>query len=294
MSNPSTLITRFYGLFSIKPKNNNNNVRFIIMNNVFDTRLFVEERYDLKGSTIGRAASEKEKRRETPILKDLDFLESKRKLKIGLEMKRKIMSQLESDCRFLENMKIMDYSVLLGCHRITEEDEDILRAPPQQQQQQNVSAGIAQDNTDNVEKQTLTSQEVSSINVDNALNLVQQPSPTQLPSPRQPRPSNATALDLLRIFRVGNTDIHLQKHFQGEKTSQFQRFYGGILSEEIDDKGSREIYFIGIIDLLQAWTNVKKVESVIKGFKYDRSKISAVNPKTYASRFKQFVSDMLF
>src|SRR3989338_7916597 len=109
MSNPSTLITRFYGLYSIKPKSNKlNNVRFIIMNNVFDTKLFVEERYDLKGSTIGRHASEKERKRETPILKDLDFLDSHRKLKIGAEMKQKVMSQLESDCRFLQDMKIMD------------------------------------------------------------------------------------------------------------------------------------------------------------------------------------------
>jgi 1-phosphatidylinositol-4-phosphate 5-kinase len=85
----------------------------------------------------------------------------------------------------------------------------------------------------------------------------------------------------------------LRKHFQGEKISEFQRFYGGVLSEPIDDQGAREIYFIGIIDLLQAWTNVKKMENVLKGFKYDRSKISAVNPKDYALRFQHFVGDML-
>jgi 1-phosphatidylinositol-4-phosphate 5-kinase len=117
MSNPSTLITRFYGLHSIKPTNGRN-VRFIVMNNVFDTKLYVEERYDLKGSTIGRNASEKEKLREAPILKDNDFLNVNRKIHVTKEMKEKILDQLRSDCSWLESMKIMDYSLLLGAHNV--------------------------------------------------------------------------------------------------------------------------------------------------------------------------------
>lgn len=48
MQNPSTLITRFYGLYAIKPRKVGHNVRFIVMNNVFDTQLPIHIRYDLK------------------------------------------------------------------------------------------------------------------------------------------------------------------------------------------------------------------------------------------------------
>ena len=52
MSHSSTLINRFYGMYSIKSKDNQNqNVRFIIMNNVFDPPFKVNFKYDLKGST---------------------------------------------------------------------------------------------------------------------------------------------------------------------------------------------------------------------------------------------------
>lgn len=112
MANPSTLINRYYGMYSIKPSVGSN-VRLIVMNNVFDTNLHIDERYDLKGSTEGRTASEKERKRETPVYKDLDFLQANRKINVGPEMKKKIMEQLKSDCGFLEKMKIMDYSLLL-------------------------------------------------------------------------------------------------------------------------------------------------------------------------------------
>jgi len=323
MTNPSTLITRFYGLYSIKPKNNKlNNVRFIIMNNVFDTQLFVEERYDLKGSTVGRHASEKERKRETPILKDLDFLDANRKLKIGNEMKQKILKQLESDCKFLQEMNIMDYSILLGCHKLTEEDAEVLEAYQKKKASPipiddkstltvpNLGASVQPDYNLNSEHDG-NAQDIPLISVDkdnapiisegsasssanNAriLQNVTQSETSQPSSPQNPRAS-ITAVDLFKIFKVGNTEMHLSKHFQGEKTSEFQRFHGGILSEPLDEKGTREIYFIGIIDLLQAWTNVKIMENVFKGLKYDRKQISAVNPKSYAARFQHFVGSML-
>eukprot|EP01080_Neovahlkampfia_damariscottae_P010437 gene10437-2959_t len=119
MSHSSTLINRFYGMYSIKSKDNQQqNVRFIIMNNVFDTPFKVNFKYDLKGSTIGRSASEKELQRETPIYKDLDIKTQQKKIKVGPEMKKKILAQLKADCDWLAKNQIMDYSLLLGIHKI--------------------------------------------------------------------------------------------------------------------------------------------------------------------------------
>jgi len=112
MANGSTMINRFYGMFSIKPTKGSN-VRFIIMNNVFDTEFFVHERYDLKGSLDGRTASEKERKRDAPIFKDLDFLEKKRKMRVGPEMKKKIIDQLKADT-VVRNFKLFKNCVV-GC-----------------------------------------------------------------------------------------------------------------------------------------------------------------------------------
>jgi 1-phosphatidylinositol-4-phosphate 5-kinase len=65
------------------------------------------------------------------------------------------------------------------------------------------------------------------------------------------------------------------------------------LSEKLDDLGTREIYFIGIIDLLQQWNNRKHLENIFKGLTNDKTKISSVSPKLYASRFIQFVEEAL-
>ncbi|VDL85778.1 unnamed protein product [Nippostrongylus brasiliensis] len=54
----------------------------IVMRNVFGRKYNVHTKFDLKGSTVSRAASEKEKAKEVPTLKDNDFLEMNEKLSL--------------------------------------------------------------------------------------------------------------------------------------------------------------------------------------------------------------------
>ncbi len=56
-------------------------VRFIVMNNVFQNALPISKKYDLKGSTQGRTSAN-DAPRTTTILKDLD-LDIKLKLEEG-------------------------------------------------------------------------------------------------------------------------------------------------------------------------------------------------------------------
>merc|ERR1712192_189327 len=85
----------------------------------------VHKKYDLKGSTVDREASEKEKLKKEPTLKDNDFVKDKVKVTIGEEAKGKLMESLSADVQFLLKQDIMDYSLLLGIHdtQVTE-DED--------------------------------------------------------------------------------------------------------------------------------------------------------------------------
>ena len=60
--------------------------------------------------------------------------------------------------------------------------------------------------------------------------------------------------------------------------------------------GDKYIYHIAIIDYLQEWNNSKKGERAIKTiFKgADGSKLSAIEPKEYMTRFIKFCNQVVF
>lgn len=49
------------------------------------------------------------------------------------------------------------------------------------------------------------------------------------------------------------------------------------------------IIFFGIIDILQDYDISKKLEHAYKSFQYDPTSISAVDPRLYARRFRDFI-----
>eukprot|EP00026_Physarum_polycephalum_P004548 Phypoly_transcript_04570.p1 GENE.Phypoly_transcript_04570~~Phypoly_transcript_04570.p1 ORF type:complete len:684 (+),score=95.55 Phypoly_transcript_04570:42-2054(+) len=126
----NTLLPKFFGLHRVKPSKGRQ-VRFLVMNNVFQTRKVIHERYDLKGSTLGRAASEEEKKKDTVTYKDLDFRERHVKIQIGPQKRSALLEQLQRDCKFLAKLNIMDYSLLIGIHN--SEKEDSWSDPPSPQ-----------------------------------------------------------------------------------------------------------------------------------------------------------------
>lgn len=99
MENTDTLLPRFFGLHRVKP-HKGRQVRFVVMGNVFATSKKIHERFDLKGSTLGREASEEEKAtlKEMCTYKDNDWREQNRKLKLGPHLKQLFLEQLKKDC----------------------------------------------------------------------------------------------------------------------------------------------------------------------------------------------------
>jgi len=88
------------------------------MGNVFATNRTIHERYDLKGSTFGRAASDEEKIKfkENVTYKDVDWRAREKKLHFGPSIKAALLEQLKKDCQLLEKLNVMDYSLLVGIH----------------------------------------------------------------------------------------------------------------------------------------------------------------------------------
>lgn len=66
---------------------------------------------------------------------------------------------------------------------------------------------------------------------------------------------------------------------------------GGVLSVMQGKRnGKQAIFYFGLIDFLQPWTTRKVVERELKGvLGYDKTAISCVDPKEYATRFLEFI-----
>jgi len=95
--------------------------RFVIMNNLFNTPFDLVEKYDLKGSTIGRYDK---KRKPGSILKDLDIVQHNRKLYLPTSERKEFVELLRKDTEFLATYKVMDYSLLLGIYYETPENKE--------------------------------------------------------------------------------------------------------------------------------------------------------------------------
>jgi 1-phosphatidylinositol-4-phosphate 5-kinase len=129
-SNPNTLLPRFFGFHKIIYFNNHrsNKIYFVVMANVFNTSREIQERYDLKGSTHGRDTNPEAD--YTVARKDLDFLAKDRKIVLGPLLKEMLLTQLERDCMFFVQHRIIDYSLLLGIHTLSAPLEEDPRPSP--------------------------------------------------------------------------------------------------------------------------------------------------------------------
>jgi len=130
--NKDTLVPRLFGVYSMKHEGIGGVIRFIIMNNVFNSNIYYDplEKYDLKGSTVGRFVPE-HKREQTSTLKDLDI---KRRIWIPESLYKMLLLQLKSDAEFLAKHKVMDYSLLVGVHYETEENTAEIKVRVEAQQ----------------------------------------------------------------------------------------------------------------------------------------------------------------
>jgi 1-phosphatidylinositol-4-phosphate 5-kinase len=125
MSCDSTLLPRFYGLIRITTQLGRN-IRMVVMNNLMPEEATIHEKYDLKGSTLGRYATDAERADPNCTLKDLDWRHSLAMPQPTLQL---LSKQVEADAAFLRELKIMDYSMLAMLHYPGREDCEWVPSP---------------------------------------------------------------------------------------------------------------------------------------------------------------------
>ncbi|KAM3823478.1 phosphatidylinositol 5-phosphate 4-kinase type-2 beta isoform 3-T3 [Vipera latastei] len=118
----NTLLPQFLGMYRLTV--DGVETYMVVTRNVFSHRLTVHRKYDLKGSTVAREASDKEKAKDLPTFKDNDFLNEGQKLHVGEECKKNFLEKLKRDVEFLAQLKIMDYSLLVGIHDVDRAEQE--------------------------------------------------------------------------------------------------------------------------------------------------------------------------
>jgi hypothetical protein len=111
------------------------------------------------------------------------------------------------------------------------------------------------------------------------------------PSPRSPTmnedvsiTSKVSALDCRTLhFRFASLVNYLSLSLS-PPFSSFRSFDGGLESEARD-----EVYYIGIIDILQEYNTKKKMETSFKSITVAKDALSSVDPEHYKSRFDNFI-----
>ncbi|XP_053446718.1 phosphatidylinositol 4-phosphate 5-kinase type-1 alpha isoform X5 [Nycticebus coucang] len=128
--NPRTLLPKFYGLYCVQA--GGKNIRIVVMNNLLPHSVKMHIKYDLKGSTYKRRASQKEREKPLPTFKDLDFLQDiPDGLFLDADMYNALCKTLQRDCLVLQSFKIMDYSLLMSIHNIDHAQREALNSETQ-------------------------------------------------------------------------------------------------------------------------------------------------------------------
>ncbi|CAN0878698.1 Phosphatidylinositol 4-phosphate 5-kinase 9 [Linum grandiflorum] len=266
----NTLITKFFGLHRIKPSSGQK-FRFVVMGNMFCTEVRIHRRFDLKGSSLGRS-TEKIEIDENTTLKDLDLNYS---FYLEPSWRESLLKQIETDSKFLEAQRIMDYSLLLGVHyRAPQHLRSIMSL------NRNEGLGVLAEE-DTIEDETYPQ----------GLVLV----------PRGEQDDSSIVVgphirgSRLRASSAGDEEVDLLL----PGTSRLQIQLGVNMparAEQIAEEEKQKFHgvydvvlYLGIIDILQEYNMSKKIEHAYKSFQFDSLSISAVDPTFYSRRFLEFI-----
>ncbi|XP_066153764.1 phosphatidylinositol 5-phosphate 4-kinase type-2 alpha isoform X2 [Euwallacea fornicatus] len=245
-----TLLPQYLGMYRLTVDNGEHYI--VVMRNVFSNHLSTHRKFDLKGSTVDREASEKEREKELPTFKDNDFVNDQMKVYIGEEAKAKLMETLTADVDFLTKLHLMDYSLLLGIHEVERGEEEL-------QRQRELEAENPPDSDDSE----------SGSGLENRVGQMGFNTPPDSP--------NAVS-------------HYLREHslqYEGGIIPELDIY--AIPSCELAPV--KEIYFVAIIDVLTHYGVKKQAAKAAKTVKYGSNVdgISTCDPEQYAKRFIDFI-----
>ncbi|KAM9758662.1 phosphatidylinositol 5-phosphate 4-kinase type-2 gamma-like [Menidia menidia] len=235
----STLLPQFLAMYRVTVESED--TYLLVMRNMFSHRLHIHRKYGLKGSLLSRESSFKEKVKELPTSKDADFMNNMQKVYLSEEEKEKMMDKLNRDVEFLVDMRIMDYSLLLGIH-------DVERAEREEEEEEMESSYEEEEEEENGLAAPLCSTSPEGI---------------------------AGYMNSFKPMGPGEFDPYVDMY----------------AIQSAVDAPRREVYFMGLIDVLTQYDTKKKAAHAARAVKHGAgADISTVHPEQYAKRFREFIT----
>ncbi|RMX69451.1 hypothetical protein DD238_003725 [Peronospora effusa] len=286
---PDTFMTRFFGCHGLTMYGKT--VFFVVMQSVFATSLPIHERFDLKGSWVGRLEGRKPtgtiatckfcnveymvggshdqrcnvrgegnmNHQYDQVGKDLNW---NRHMALPYSTARAVAIQLTTDSEFLCSINSIDYSLLVGIHH----------------RSFNVSHYSSADNCD----------PTAFVHHDVCCSMSGH-------SNRSGR-SNSSESHNSSFVRNRSSSGDFQDSrgckcspgINGVKKPLHHLAHEGMSVDEVHGPG---LYYLGLVDILQQWNFRKRVEYFVRVYLLlqDRHGISVANPRQYADRFQQRV-----
>uniref|UniRef100_A0A183CAX0 PIPK domain-containing protein n=1 Tax=Globodera pallida TaxID=36090 RepID=A0A183CAX0_GLOPA len=296
-----TLLPQYLGLYRVTV--DVSDTYMLVMRNIFGGKYDIHKKYDLKGSTVQRQASEKEKSKELPTLKDNDFLVEKYKLLLPTDAKAQLMAMLKSDTEFLTRLHLMDYSLLVGIHDIELDREQ------QQQKEERTAASATAASSPPQQAEMVAVVCGGGGAAPSAIGTA----PPPLTSTSTPTTTTASemATMLAKLHQQQGSDVDSGGEGGGRASppdspipsaSAFTTTLAASGGLNLDDEffaipSSEEfprklLYFIGLVDILTYYGVKKRTETAAKTVKYGSGaeNISTVKPEQYAKRLLEFVN----
>jgi len=301
-NNPHSFLTHFYGMYRVKIPDLGKSIHFVIMKSVFNTELEIHKIWDLKGSTLGRRA-----KRGDSVHKDLDLLEEGRKLRVGERTKEGLIQVLKKDTDFLAKMHIMDYSMLLGVHlqtlseSVKYDKRSLLsrtNTPMRRKNflKRNEDESVIEHflNNSNPRVSASGSGSFETFETHNSYDEDTDDSDREVAESSVFRESFALNSDVDNIPDISTTlsTLDVSKYHENVPPNPYSIREDRGVESKTGDRG--EIYFAGVIDILQMYNTRKWGETIMRKTIGNAEKdISCVSPEVYANRFVEFIDDLL-
>ncbi|KAM4579295.1 phosphatidylinositol 4-phosphate 5-kinase-like protein 1 [Fundulus diaphanus] len=252
---PHSLLVRFLGVYKIVIPNKLKKY-FIVMQSVFYPDERINIRYDIKGCEAGRWADpETGGKQIIKVLKDNNF--KGQCIALGQE-KSWFARQVKTDTAFLQELDVLDYSLLLA-HQPLHRDEldgkhsfaDLVLRTTNQSEEVPDGAGCRSG---------------------------QQPSAAEGAGEETPTheinsPAKETAIEL--------------QEFQEHHRRLLPNFKNAV--HVIDGADCR--YFVGIVDIFTVYSVKKRLENLWKSLRYPGRIFSTVRPPKYSQRFCRWIEE---
>lgn len=282
--NPSTFLPHFVGHYRVE-RGMHFSYYLIVMRNVFITKTAIHRIYDLKGSTVGRFVSTKESQQTARMMKDLDLNSP---IRIGGERKNLFMRQIVKDTEFLKKCRIIDYSLLVGIH-----EQQMCYSSAKLNSAQFIDAFERSSTQEGRKNEKWDRKDIEENDEERNTQRYQYSRRKGLPT--SPHSCEPCAEKRKKNIAYGQDSPAGRNYFSAgeEKVVQLRKGINGGIQSTVNPGFRNEVYYAGIIDILQRYSTRKRMEHLTFGVLYGMDKISCVPPDKYAERFVHFIDSII-